>query len=84
MSDPRSSFSCEVASTSFALRIFFFFGSDSSTRARLLFRADTREVGKGDRERFFDADRLFCPARSNTSELESQSESEDITKTGAC
>ena len=93
MSEPKSAFSCEVASTSFALQIFLFFGSDSSTAARLLcdsiffdgflFRADTRGVGEGDRGGFFDANKLFCPTRSDTSEFGSESESKDTTKTGA-
>lgn len=62
-------------------RVFFailFFFDD------FLFRADTRGVVEGDRGGFFDANKLFCPTRSDTSEFGSESESKDTTKTGAC
>lgn len=88
-SDPKSSFNCEIASTSFALRIFFFFGSDFPRRDSnflndFLFRTDTRGVGEGDRENSFDAIKRFCPTWSGISEFESKSESKDTTKIGAC
>lgn len=80
MSDPKSSFSCNVTSTDFVLRIFFFLGSDSPSAARLLcdsiflvgfiIRLDCREVGEGDlSEDFFDANTPFFPTTSDIENL---------------
>lgn len=94
MSDPNSSFNCEVTSINFVLRIFFFLGSDSPSAAHLcdsiflvgfLIRLDWRNVGEGDLiKKFFDADTLSSPTASDIWELVSESVSEDTTTTGAC
>ena len=95
MSDPNSSFSCDVTSTDFVLRIFLFLSSDSPSAARLLcdsiflvgflIQPDCRDVGEGDlSEEFLDADTPSSPTTSDIWELVSESESEDTTTTKAC